>query len=103
MIEFKRQDLLQTGGNTLIKTEVTVLCKTGLHARPANEFTKTASKYNSDIFIEFKGKKFNAKSIIHVMAAGISFGSKICIVADGDDEVEAANKLIGLIESNFGE
>lgn len=87
----------------MYKKEVVILSKTGLHARPASEFTKTASKFNSDIFVEFKDKKYNAKSIVHIMTAGISFGSKICIAADGDDEGEAVNKLVGLIESNFGE
>ena len=36
--------------------EVEIINKTGLHARPASEFTKKASSFNADITITFKEK-----------------------------------------------
>lgn len=87
----------------MLNKVITINCKTGLHARPAGEFTKTASKFKSNIFVEFNGKKHNAKSIINLLSAGIACGSKINIITDGDDEREAVIKLTELVESNFGE
>lgn len=83
--------------------EVTITNKTGLHARPASEFVKQASKFKSNITLECKGKKVNAKSIINVLSVGIAAGSQILINAEGEDEKEAVEALTVLIESNFGE
>lgn len=76
--------------------------KTGLHARPASEFVKEAAKFKSAVTIEFKEKKINAKSILHVLSAGIAAGSTIVISADGDDEAQAIEKLAEVI-LNFKE
>lgn len=87
----------------MIKKEVTVTNKTGLHARPASEFVKKASSYSSNITLKFKGKDINAKSIIGVLSAGISMGTNIEICAEGPDEREAVGGLAALIQTNFGE
>ncbi len=83
--------------------EVVIANKTGLHARPASEFVKEASKFKSSITIEFKEKKINAKSIINVLSMGISAGSTILISADGEDEKQAVDQLVNLVETKFKE
>lgn len=87
----------------MIKSEVIIKNKSGLHARPAGEFAKAASSFRSSIIIEFGSKKLNAKSIINLLSGGINCGSTICIIADGEDEQQAIDRLAELIESNFGE
>ncbi|QSQ10317.1 HPr-like protein Crh [Koleobacter methoxysyntrophicus] len=82
---------------------VTVKNKTGLHARPAAMFVQSAGKFASEIWIEKEGKKVNAKSIMGVMSLGVSQGTEIKIIAKGEDEREAVEKLSELINSNFGE
>ncbi|NPV42831.1 MAG: HPr family phosphocarrier protein [Firmicutes bacterium] len=82
---------------------VTVKNKTGLHARPAAMFVQGAGKFASEIWIEKEGKKVNAKSIMGVMSLGVSQGTEIKIIAEGEDEREAVEKLSELINSNFGE
>lgn len=82
---------------------VTVKNKTGLHARPAAMFVQSAGKFASEIWIEKEGKKVNAKSIMGVMSLGVSQGTEIKIIAEGEDEREAVEKLSELINSNFGE
>lgn len=82
--------------------EITVVNKTGLHARPAADFVKEAAKFKSAITIEFKGKKYNAKSILNVLSAGITAGSAITISAEGEDEAPAIEKLAEVI-ANFKE
>lgn len=35
----------------------TVVAESGIHARPATGLVQTASKFVSDVFMEYKGKK----------------------------------------------
>ena len=66
-----------------------VEAETGIHARPATMLVQAASKYNSEITLEYQGKKVNLKSIMGVMSLGVGQGSDVIIVAEGSDEVEA--------------
>ncbi|HWQ80176.1 MAG TPA: HPr family phosphocarrier protein [Anaerovoracaceae bacterium] len=82
----------------MLSKEITVKNKTGLHARPASEFVKTAGKFSSAISIEFRDKKINAKSIVHVLSAGIAAGSTIILSAEGEDEQQAIETLADVID-----
>lgn len=81
----------------MLSKEIVINNKTGLHARPASEFVKETAKFKSAITIDFKEKKINAKSIIHVLSAGISAGSTITLSADGEDEKQAIETLSEVI------
>lgn len=87
----------------MVSKEVTVLNSTGIHARPAAVFVKTASGFKSDIKVEKDGKAVSAKSIISVLSLCINKGSTITISAVGEDEAEAVKALTELVESKFGE
>ncbi|MDI9531699.1 MAG: HPr family phosphocarrier protein [Chloroflexota bacterium] len=80
---------------------------TGLHARPASEFVACAKGFESKVTIRRldvdDAPETNAKSIIKVLAQGISVNTPIEICADGPDEQEAVDKLVELIDSKFGE
>lgn len=71
------------------KRDFHVIAETGIHARPATLLVQTASKFNSDINLEYKGKSVNLKSIMGVMSLGVGQGSDVSISAEGDDEAEA--------------
>ena len=75
----------------------------GIHARPASMLVKEAGKFNSDISLEFNGKKANAKSIMSVLSLGVGKDAEVTISADGDDEKLALDAIVNLIESGFGE
>ncbi len=87
----------------MVKKEVSVQNKTGLHARPASEFVKKASTFKSSIFIEFKDRSINAKSIVGILSAGIGYGSQLVLTAEGEDEEEALRVLAQLVDNKFGE
>jgi phosphocarrier protein len=87
----------------MVSKEVVVLNSTGMHARPASIFVKTAAKFKSEIKVEKEGKEALAKSIMGVLSLGISKGTKILIKVNGEDEQEALNALVELVESKFGE
>lgn len=65
----------------------------GIHARPASALVGSLSKFQSDITMEFNGKKVNLKSILGVMSLGVSSGSTVTIAADGEDEEQAIAQI----------
>lgn len=83
----------------MVSREVVVNNASGLHARPATLVVKEASRFKSNVNIEYNGRKGNAKSIIAVLALGIHKGSAVKVVVDGDDEAQAADALVKLIET----
>lgn len=83
--------------------EVTVLNETGIHARPASMFVKAAGKFKADIFVINEDRVINAKSIVGVMAGGISQGTTVKIKAEGEDEVAAVDTLVQMINDRFDE
>ena len=89
--------------NVFITRELVILNQYGVHARPAALFVKTASRYDSDIYVEKDGNRVSGKSIMGLMTLEASKGSKIKISARGMDAEEAINELQALIESKFDE
>ena len=87
----------------MIKEEVEIINKLGLHARASTKFTQTASQFNSDIWVTRNGRRVNAKSIMGVMMLAAAMGSMIELEANGADENEAMTALKTLINDYFGE
>lgn len=86
--------------------EVEVKNKTGLHARPASDFVGLAGTFDSNITIrDVNGDDdpINAKSIILLLTMGFGKGTVVEIAAEGEDEKQAVDKLVALVESKFGE
>ncbi|MDF2612396.1 MAG: crh [Clostridia bacterium] len=79
------------------KMTVEIVNPTGLHARPASDFVKRAIAFKSDVFLENGIKRMNAKSILGILAMGLSQGSQVDIITDGEDEEEALEALISYI------
>ena len=71
------------------KKEFHVIAETGIHARPATLLVQAASKFGSDINLEYNGTSLNLKSIMGVMSLGVGQGADVTITAEGDDEKEA--------------
>ncbi|WP_080846797.1 phosphocarrier protein HPr [Cytobacillus gottheilii] len=77
----------------MVEKQFKVIADTGIHARPATLLVQAASKFDSDINLEYKGKKVNLKSIMGVMSLGVGQGADITISAAGSDEQDALNAL----------
>lgn len=77
----------------------TVIADSGIHARPATQLVNTASKFQSDINLEYNGKNVNLKSIMGVLSLGIAKDSTIKITAEGADAEEALNTLSDMLTS----
>lgn len=85
------------------KEKVILKNETGLHARPASELVKLASKFKCEINIIFGDKKINAKSILAIMAGGIKGNTELEVECIGEDEEEAINQIILAFNNKFGE
>lgn len=71
--------------------------ETGLHARPASDLVKLAKGFESKIVITGGESPVNPKSIMSILKAGISKGTKIEITVEGPDEEQAGNELAEFI------
>lgn len=87
----------------MISKTIVVTNQVGLHARPATFFIQKSNEFKSSIWIDKEGRKVNAKSLLGVLSLGITKGTQIEIIADGDDEEAAVVALETLIESNFND
>ncbi|WP_209124128.1 phosphocarrier protein HPr [Alkalihalobacillus sp. BA299] len=81
----------------------TITDATGIHARPATILVNTASKFNSEIFLEYNGKNVNLKSIMGVMSLGVGKGAAVSISANGNDAIEALNAIDEVMKAGLGE
>jgi phosphocarrier protein len=87
----------------MLKQDIEIINKLGLHARASSKLTQTASQFSSEIWIEKNGRKVNAKSIMGVMMLAAAMGSSIRLEASGADEQAAMSALQALINNYFGE
>lgn len=84
--------------------EVVVQNTQGLHARPAAQFVRIASKYPSVELTVSKGSlSVNGKSIIGIMMLSAGPGTTLNLRAQGDGADQLLEDLKALIDSRFGE
>lgn len=86
----------------MLKQKITIKNSTGLHARPSAALVKLASKFKADFYIHMYGYRVNGKSILGVMTLAADEGSEMELELSGEDEKEAMQAIVDLIDSNFG-
>lgn len=87
----------------MLKHEVEIINKLGLHARASSKFTQTASRFCCEVWVSRKGRRVNGKSIMGLMMLAAAQGSIIELETDGADEQAAMRALLDLINDYFGE
>ncbi|MDX1654023.1 MAG: HPr family phosphocarrier protein [Candidatus Competibacteraceae bacterium] len=87
----------------MLKREVTIVNRLGLHARAAAKFVTQASRYASDIRLARGEREVNGKSIMGVMMLAASRGTTLEIRAEGPDAREALDSLTTLVDNRFDE
>lgn len=83
--------------------EVRIENRNGLHARPAAEIVKAASKFRSEVTISRDDMEVNGKSIMGVMMLAAEYGTTLMLRANGEDAEQAVDALAALVASRFGE
>ena len=87
----------------MLKQDIEIINKLGLHARASAKLTQTSGQYQSAVFITKLGRRVNAKSIMGVMMLAAGKGTTLTLETDGTDEVEAMAAVVALINDKFGE
>lgn len=87
----------------MAERSVQIVNKHGLHARPAAEVVKAASRFKADITICRDDLEVNGKSIMGVMMLAAGMGTEVEVETDGVQEEAAMQALLALIADKFGE
>lgn len=87
----------------MVERTVTIVNRQGLHARPAAEIVKLASRFQSDVTLVRDDLEVNGKSIMGVMMLAAEQGASLVLRADGPDAEQVLDALSTLIANRFGE
>lgn len=87
----------------MITKKITVLNKLGIHARPAAQFVRVASRFQADVTVEKEDERVDGKSIMGLMMLAVGCGAEITVTTDGSDEAETMAALEELVAGKFGE
>ena len=84
--------------------EITIINKLGLHARAAAKFVGVAGKYPCQIRVGRTPETMvDGKSIMAMMMLAAGKGTKIHLKTEGEQEQEAMDALVALINNYFDE
>ncbi len=92
----------KTNGKIVVY-ELVIENQSGLHARPAAAFVKTANRFRAEITVTKDGDSVNGKSIMGLLTLAAARGTKLVIEIEGDDATEAVDAIRSLVEGNFNE
>jgi phosphocarrier protein len=87
----------------VIAREATIVNPLGMHARPAAEFVKVASRFRSKVDVRRDDMTVNGKSIMGVMMLAAECGATLFITTDGEDAEQAMDALQALVAAGFKE
>ena len=87
----------------MIRQELEIRNKLGLHARAAAKLVQCANRFESEVRVERRGQIVNGKSIMGVMMLAASQGTTVVVEATGADEQETMAAIEQLILDRFGE
>lgn len=87
----------------MLRRELEIVNKLGLHARASAKLTQTAAQFSSEVWLSRNERRVNAKSIMGVMMLAAARGSTIVLETEGPDQAEALEALARLVADRFGE
>ena len=87
----------------MVRAEIEITNKLGLHARASAKLTQMATGFNAEVWMEMGSRRVNAKSIMGVMMLAAEKSSKVVVETVGTDEQQALDALLQLIGNKFGE
>ncbi len=87
----------------MIRCDVMIINKLGLHARAAAKFVSCASAFKSHVRAGRDGHMVDGKSIMSVMMLAAARGTRLQLEVHGEDQEAALAALIALVENRFDE
>jgi len=91
--------LLPTTEDGPIEHTVEVRHKEGLHMRPAMEFVDCANRFVSRISVRKGDQCVDGKSIMQMTMLAAVRGTRLKIIAEGNDAAQAVASLIKVLEA----
>jgi phosphocarrier protein len=88
---------------SVAERSVQIVNAAGLHARPAAQLVKLASRFACEVQVGKDDLHVNAKSIMGVLMLAAEKGSHILIRCEGDDAEAALEALAALVARGFEE
>lgn len=85
------------------EVEVQIVNRLGLHARAAARLVHLANRFRSSITVSKGNSKVDGKSILGLLTLAASRGTRLRLVATGEDEEQALAEISTLIGDRFGE
>lgn len=85
----------------MISKSFTVTSPGGLHARPAANLVSLAKSFGSQLTITCDNQTAPLKNPIKLLALGVAKGSVVTIAADGDDEMQAIERITQFFEEEL--
>ena len=89
----------------MAERRIKVTSRLGLHARAAANLVRVASRFKSSLTLQrLDGNaEADAKSILSILTLAASRGTDLKVVANGVDELEALDAVVGLFSRDFDE
>ena len=84
--------------NSVASRDVVIANPQGLHARPADLFSRLASRFDSAVEVVKDKQRVDGKSILDVLMLAAVQGTTLTIVATGADASEAVEALARMVE-----
>ncbi|MGN0482408.1 MAG: HPr family phosphocarrier protein [Lachnospiraceae bacterium] len=87
----------------MVSQKVKIKNPTGLHLRPAGILCSEAMKFKCRVTFKHRNSEANAKSVLSVLGSCVKSGDEIELSCDGEDEENALQAMVQLIEGGLGE
>ena len=87
----------------MLQQDALIVNKLGLHARASAKLTQLASSFKCEVMLSRNQRRVNAKSIMGVMMLAAAKGTAIVVETEGEDEADAMQAILNLINDKFGE
>ncbi len=87
----------------MVRRDLTIINKLGLHARAAAKLVTLAAGFEADVRLRRDDREVDAKSIMGVMMLAAGKGTRLEVIASGPDAQVAVERLQQLVMDRFGE
>lgn len=86
-----------------LEREVIVPNKEGLHFRPIMQFVDQVVQFSSRVTVKCNDRQADGRSPMELLMLVATHGTKLKLMAEGDDAEATLSALAKLVESGFGE
>ncbi len=87
----------------MIRRDIVVMNRLGLHARAAAKLVQLANQFKAQVTLSTNQMCADAKSILGVLTLAAAKDTPLTIETNGPDEQQAMENIESLIKSGFGE